>query len=106
FCYTLTPTTHLSPLSLHDALPILAKTTSSRPSPSRSTVDKPPSNQEIEDTGRLDVSEKRRAVSKPVPLLRWTTRFVVLSATSTRSEEHTSELQSLAYLVCRLLLEK
>src|SRR2546425_3154398 len=24
----------------------------------------------------------------------------------TRSEEHTSELQSLAYLVCRLLLEK
>src|SRR3989441_6457793 len=25
---------------------------------------------------------------------------------ATRSEEHTSELQSLAYLVCRLLLEK
>src|SRR6266545_3141259 len=25
---------------------------------------------------------------------------------TTRSEEHTSELQSLAYLVCRLLLEK
>src|SRR2546423_9966891 len=28
------------------------------------------------------------------------------SASSSRSEEHTSELQSLAYLVCRLLLEK
>src|SRR5205823_9967690 len=27
-------------------------------------------------------------------------------AEDTRSEEHTSELQSLAYLVCRLLLEK
>src|SRR2546425_10240496 len=27
-------------------------------------------------------------------------------APSDRSEEHTSELQSLAYLVCRLLLEK
>src|SRR5229473_7883623 len=27
-------------------------------------------------------------------------------ARSSRSEEHTSELQSLAYLVCRLLLEK
>src|SRR5205823_11428873 len=27
-------------------------------------------------------------------------------AASYRSEEHTSELQSLAYLVCRLLLEK
>src|SRR2546425_1969110 len=29
-----------------------------------------------------------------------------LIESSTRSEEHTSELQSLAYLVCRLLLEK
>src|SRR2546425_7592473 len=28
------------------------------------------------------------------------------SAARARSEEHTSELQSLAYLVCRLLLEK
>src|SRR2546423_2990868 len=28
------------------------------------------------------------------------------SRNTTRSEEHTSELQSLAYLVCRLLLEK
>src|SRR2546423_10866160 len=28
------------------------------------------------------------------------------SARDLRSEEHTSELQSLAYLVCRLLLEK
>src|SRR3989441_6881613 len=28
------------------------------------------------------------------------------SGRSRRSEEHTSELQSLAYLVCRLLLEK
>src|SRR3989441_5362705 len=27
-------------------------------------------------------------------------------AAASRSEEHTSELQSLAYLVCRLLLEK
>src|SRR2546425_6533860 len=30
----------------------------------------------------------------------------VVISISTRSEEHTSELQSLAYLVCRLLLEK
>src|SRR3989441_8249809 len=29
-----------------------------------------------------------------------------VSASRLRSEEHTSELQSLAYLVCRLLLEK
>src|SRR5687767_15696668 len=35
-------------------------------------------------------------------------RLVPVDAATTviRSEEHTSELQSLAYLVCRLLLEK
>src|SRR3989441_1876082 len=33
-------------------------------------------------------------------------RGSLLSVTRVRSEEHTSELQSLAYLVCRLLLEK
>src|SRR3989441_896143 len=33
-------------------------------------------------------------------------RDLVSGEISTRSEEHTSELQSLAYLVCRLLLEK
>src|SRR2546425_8192472 len=30
----------------------------------------------------------------------------LLTQRTSRSEEHTSELQSLAYLVCRLLLEK
>src|SRR5205823_12034940 len=30
----------------------------------------------------------------------------IMPVPSSRSEEHTSELQSLAYLVCRLLLEK
>src|SRR2546423_5548559 len=34
------------------------------------------------------------------------TRQVRMECTQFRSEEHTSELQSLAYLVCRLLLEK
>src|SRR2546423_8637433 len=33
-------------------------------------------------------------------------RFLDGTTSGTRSEEHTSELQSLAYLVCRLLLEK
>src|SRR2546425_3572007 len=32
--------------------------------------------------------------------------YVNSEAIESRSEEHTSELQSLAYLVCRLLLEK
>src|SRR5205823_6895582 len=33
-------------------------------------------------------------------------RSLLCNACYLRSEEHTSELQSLAYLVCRLLLEK
>src|SRR6266404_9595898 len=39
-------------------------------------------------------------------LHRRNTRPVLVVVDQTRSEEHTSELQSLAYLVCRLLLEK
>src|SRR3989441_5119458 len=43
----------------------------------------------------------------PGPLERVTPPFPRMSYTeAVRSEEHTSELQSLAYLVCRLLLEK
>src|ERR1039458_10853282 len=37
---------------------------------------------------------------------RWTTRHSLRRSWPTRSEEHTSELQSLRHLVCRLLLEK
>src|SRR2546425_6848793 len=40
------------------------------------------------------------------PALRDRIRGGLLFAGVGRSEEHTSELQSLAYLVCRLLLEK
>src|SRR5205823_13795954 len=45
-----------------------------------------------------------------VPLIAGTSTFPLDRAAAAgdqrRSEEHTSELQSLAYLVCRLLLEK
>src|SRR2546425_6383374 len=47
-----------------------------------------PGHERIRELGGL-----HRFMSWPHPML-------------TRSEEHTSELQSLAYLVCRLLLEK
>src|SRR2546425_5263160 len=36
----------------------------------------------------------------------WSVATALAGFTQNRSEEHTSELQSLAYLVCRLLLEK
>src|SRR2546425_8761057 len=53
----------------------------------------------------------RNIVSSQVPdRSSWRTRYVSSSLPFSlkyrRSEEHTSELQSLAYLVCRLLLEK
>src|SRR3712207_8985639 len=40
------------------------------------------------------------------PALRWRAFVERLVAAGGRSEEHTSELQSRQYLVCRLLLEK
>src|SRR2546425_2435987 len=48
------------------------------------------------------------ALFDPLELPRVRERQSVLLAApaAVRSEEHTSELQSLAYLVCRLLLEK
>src|SRR2546425_825437 len=60
-----------------------------------------------EPLGRT-LSEVLRAVAEEHPLVvlvddaQWLDRESLLA----RSEEHTSELQSLAYLVCRLLLEK
>src|SRR2546425_3000014 len=47
---------------------------------------------------------RRRGHLEPGLVLR--DRAAVLEVIRHRSEEHTSELQSLAYLVCRLLLEK
>src|SRR5687767_15827661 len=50
--------------------------------------------------GRLAEGRRAGAQRHPVP------RSPHVRRTHRRSEEHTSELQSLAYLVCRLLLEK
>src|SRR5687767_8475593 len=47
-----------------------------------------------------------RSGPSPTSSRRAGTCEAILAKISTRSEEHTSELQSLAYLVCRLLLEK
>src|SRR3989441_3346861 len=49
---------------------------------------------DVESLGEREVHEDRRR------------RGAALAQLASRSEEHTSELQSLAYLVCRLLLEK
>src|SRR3712207_7594339 len=78
FFFNDTATTEIYTLSLHDALPIC---------PSRVSV------------GYLP--EKTFGV-----LLARIITSGFLPSTNPRSEEHTSELQSRQYLVCRLLLEK
>src|SRR5229473_6325844 len=66
-------------------------------------------------TGSARVAARLRMSSmSSYPLTRGISRSVITASTddsasrrrASRSEEHTSELQSLAYLVCRLLLEK
>src|SRR2546423_9115932 len=46
------------------------------------------------------------STSRPAIMRGWSASYSTATWTHARSEEHTSELQSLAYLVCRLLLEK
>src|SRR3712207_7753070 len=53
--------------------------------------------------------ERSAWVARPHRSLRvvtWLLVVVMVGALAVRSEEHTSELQSRQYLVCRLLLEK
>src|SRR5205814_4963555 len=71
FFFTPTAPTEIYPLSLHDALPICARSSCS---------------------------------AGPPMAVCWRVRRHL--PTPERSEEHTSELQSLRHLVCRLLLEK
>src|SRR3712207_8080697 len=53
--------------------------------------------------GPMPVRRRRSSETLPVPDL---TAFGAQLVPTERSEEHTSELQSRQYLVCRLLLEK
>src|SRR5262245_63949066 len=57
---------------------------------------------EVEDLLELQVGEARAKVDPVTGVVADT----LLGQAAQRSEEHTSELQSLRHLVCRLLLEK
>src|SRR5207247_10953554 len=87
FSSTAPASTDISPLSLHDALPI---------SPRR--PQRPREHQRGAD-GEHEVARRDQRLD---------VGHLVLAVGSTlmRSEEHTSELQSRVDLVCRLLLEK
>src|SRR3712207_8784008 len=90
FFFNDTATTEIYTLSLHDALPICAL----RHVLARDAVDLPallPDRARAPVDGALLEEDHPRAQAAHAYL---------------RSEEHTSELQSRQYLVCRLLLEK
>src|SRR5690242_20789723 len=86
FFYNATPTPQLDTLSLHDALPI------SRAAGSRASIRLRP-RRSPQNRHSADQQENKNVDS-------------AASAAASRSEEHTSELQSHVNLVCRLLLEK
>src|SRR3712207_8187619 len=86
FFFNDTATTEIYTLSLHDALPIWPPSTTR--SPAATTSPWPNSCWRRAPSSRSASPTSPRGRSPP------------------RSEEHTSELQSRQYLVCRLLLEK
>src|SRR5205823_12280087 len=101
-----TPTSAISTLSLHDALPIWAFAAARRLQQRTGDSTRRPGRGGRTGCGRTwrHRLEKRSAgiAAGPGGECR---RPRVLRFRPLRSEEHTSELQSLAYLVCRLLLE-
>ena len=84
FFFNDTATTEIYTLSLHDALPISLLRGSAPLLPPRHAQQK------------LGAASRLRPSAAPTSC----------TAKAGRSEEHTSELQSPMYLVCRLLLEK
>src|SRR5205823_7018979 len=104
FFFPAPPTTQLSPLSLHDALPISAASPGLIFSASYTTRE--PSC--IRRRWRsIESWLSGISTSSLSPMLRTGPSLArMVRKVWPRSEEHTSELQSLAYLVCRLLLEK
>src|SRR5205823_13737010 len=85
------PPTNIYTLSLHDALPICHEQVHGSDIP----IVAPRRTHSVLDNIRNIGGFPRRAQS-----------VRIVAGFGDRSEEHTSELQSLAYLVCRLLLEK
>src|SRR3712207_7521482 len=86
FFFNDTATTEIYTLSLHDALPISVVLRSTCTACAAARAGGWPR----EGQGRAGAPSRRHGAAPSAP----------------RSEEHTSELQSRQYLVCRLLLEK
>src|SRR5437899_8712246 len=97
FFFSDTSTTEIYTLSLHDALPIYQDAVAD------ACVHSVEREDHLAAVGAVEV--ERLDDENLAPLMRG--RFLRgHNVADNRSEEHTSELQSLRHLVCRLLLEK
>src|SRR3712207_8904239 len=94
FCFNDTATTEIYTLSLRDALPI-----------SRPPVTDPGGPADGGFPAR-DADPAQPSVTYGLAATSVPSASSLIRKSSNRSEEHTSELQSRQYLVCRLLLEK
>src|SRR5206468_12071486 len=95
-------TPHLSTLSLHDALPISSSLVP-RCQQRNSSRLRRASSPSLESLEPVVIASKSNAKSPDVP---GAAHIAIRSRLVSRSEEHTSELQSRSDIVCRLLLEK
>src|SRR3712207_7618300 len=93
FFFNDTATTEIYPLSLHDALPIWRGAARAHRGGRHVPARAPRARDRARALRRRVRGDPRAARLQPAAL-------------RPRSEEHTSELQSRQYLVCRLLLEK
>src|SRR3712207_8291025 len=91
FLFNDTATTEIYTLSLHDALPISQPNLVQQRIQLRARAAQPP-----------QAGEERQVLQRG----QLAVELEVGRDPADRSEEHTSELQSRQYLVCRLLLEK
>src|SRR2546430_11538870 len=96
FFFNDTPTTEIYTLSLHDALPIYVYVRSSTTSASRKPCSTSPCSMATRAQTLVPGTVGQRPCRPSAGGVSWTSR----------SEEHTSELQSQSNLVCRLLLDK
>src|SRR2546429_7193323 len=93
FFFNDTATTEIYTLSLHDALPI-----------SNEMGDQPLNMRAGKFSDWNSMCQKRNG--RPRSIVSSRPERMAPTAAMSRSEEHTSELQSRLHLVCRLLLEK
>src|SRR5437899_6213239 len=104
FLFNDPPTTQIYTLSLHDALPISA--VSMQEHRQERQTSKPATNPTDVPLHGMLASLHRRTRQESNLSAQTNSRRNLHVQSRLRSEEHTSELQSLRHLVCRLLLEK